>query len=67
MYMIFKPDSTKLNSSKYGYVSLAFQLNLSFVYTQLNDQSVLFQTIQVIISNFFALSLNDKQFYLTHR
>ena len=34
----------------------------SFVYTQLNDQTVLFS-----ISHLFALSLNVKQFYLTHR
>ena len=39
----------------------------SFVYTQLNDQTVLFQTIQFTKSHLFALSLNVKQFYLTHR
>ena len=33
-----------------------------FVYIQLNDQTVLFS-----ISHLFALSLNDKQFYLIHR
>ena len=38
----------------------------SFIYTQLNDQTVLFQTIQFSISLLFALSLNAKQFYLTH-
>ena len=38
-----------------------------FVHTQLNDQTVLFLTIQFIINRLFALSLNDKQFYLTHR
>ena len=32
----------------------------SFVYIQLNDQKVLFQTIQFIISHLFALSLNVK-------
>ena len=43
-----------------------------FVYTQLNDQTVLFQVIQFSISHLFALSLNVKvhslnvkQFYLT--
>ena len=36
----------------------------SFVYIQLNDQRVLFQTIQFPISHLFALSLNVKQFYL---
>ena len=34
----------------------------SFVYTQLNDQTVLFS-----VSHLFALSLNVKQFYFTHR
>ena len=32
----------------------------SFVYTQLNDQKVLFQTIQFSISHLFVLSLNVK-------
>ena len=36
-----------------------------FVYTQLNDQTVLFQAIQFSISYLFAFSLNVKQFYLT--
>ena len=35
----------------------------SFVYIQLNDQAVLFQTIQFSISHLFAYSLNVKQFY----
>ena len=43
------------NSSKY-------QL---FVYTQLNNPTVLFQTIQFSISHLFALSLNVKEFCLT--
>ena len=34
----------------------------SFVYTQLNDQTVLFQTIPFSISHLFAHSLNVKQF-----
>ena len=33
----------------------------SFVYTQLNDQTVLFQTSQFIISYLFAFSLNVKK------
>ena len=37
----------------------------SFVYTQLNDQTVLFQAIQFSISHLFTLSFNVKQFYLT--
>ena len=39
----------------------------SFVYKQLNDEIVLFQTIQFSISHLFALSLNFKDFYLTLR
>ena len=38
----------------------------SFVCTLLNDQAVLFQTIQFSISHLFAHSFNVKQFYLTH-
>ena len=58
-----KRKSTKLNGFKYCYVSL----NQSFVYKQLNDQTVLFQAFQFSISHLFGLSLNVKQFYLTHR
>ena len=39
----------------------------SYVYILLNDQTVLFQTIQFSINHLFALSLEVKQFYLTHR
>ena len=39
----------------------------SFVYTHLNDQTVLFLTIQFSISHLFALSLNIKPFYLPNR
>ena len=39
----------------------------SFVYTQLNAQTVLFQISQFNTSYLFAHSLNVKQFYLTHR
>ena len=38
-----------------------------FIYTQLDDQTVLFSTIQFSISHLFAHSLNVKQFHLTHR
>ena len=41
--------------------------NQSFVYTQLNDQTVLFQTIQFNKSYLFPHSSNVKQSYLTHR
>ena len=49
----------KLNGSKYCYVSLKSIKHQSFVYKHLNDQTVLFQTIQFSISHLFALSLND--------
>ena len=39
----------------------------SFVYTQSDDQTVLFQTIQFSIGHLLAHSLNAKQFNLTHR
>ena len=39
----------------------------SFLYTLLNDQTVLFLTIHFSISHLFSLSLNIKQFYLTDR
>ena len=53
--------STKLNASKYCYVSETIQLNISHsVYTQLNDQIVLFQTIQFSRSHLFTLSINVK-------
>ena len=38
----------------------------SFVYTQLNNKTVLLQSTQLILIHFFAYSLNVKQFYLTH-
>ena len=41
--------------------------HLSFVYIQLNAQTFLFQTIQFSRSHLFALNLNVKQLYLTHR
>ena len=41
------------------------QLNISHLFTQLNDQIVIFLTIQVNISYLFVHSLNVKPFYLT--
>ena len=58
--MICKLKSTNLNGSKY--VSLTIQLNISHFFTQLNGQA-----IQFSISDLFALSVNVKQCYLTHR
>ena len=62
--MICKHKSSELNNSKYCCNnSIKHQL---FVHTKLNDQTVLFLTIQFSISHLFALSLNVLQFYLTH-
>ena len=52
--MICKHKSTKLNGSKYCYVSLTMQLlHQLFVYTQLNNQTVLFLIIQFSKRHFF--------------
>ena len=48
------------DSSKYCYKSVKIQLNISHLFTQLNYQTVLFQTIQFSISHLFAHSLNVK-------
>ena len=56
-----------VNDSKYCYVSLTIQLNISHLFTQLNDQTVPFQKNQFSISHLFTLSLHVKQFYLTNR
>ena len=53
--------STQLNYSKYCYVSLTIQLNMSFVNTHLNGQAVLFLTIQFNVSHLFAHRLNVQQ------
>ena len=37
---------TELNIFKYCYLILRIKLNISYLFTQLNDQTVLFQTIQ---------------------
>ena len=42
-------------------------INQSFVYTQLNGQTVLFLTIQYNTNHLFAHNLNVHQFYLTRR
>ena len=57
----------QLNGCKYCYVSQTIQLNISNLLTQLNDQTVLFQTIQFSISHLLVYCLNFKEFYLTHR
>ena len=57
--MTCKQESTKLNGFKYCYVSNLIKHQL-FVYPPLNDQTVLFQTIQLSISHLFAFNLNVK-------
>ena len=52
--MICKHKSMKLNSSNYSSVPLTIQLNISDLFTQLNVQTILFQTIQFSISLLFA-------------
>ena len=42
-------------------------VNLFCRYIQLNDQTLLFQTMQFSIIHLFAHSLNVKEFYLIHR
>ena len=41
----------QLNGSKYCYMPLTIQLNLSHLFIQLNDQTLLFSTIQFSISH----------------
>ena len=65
--MNFKHKSTKLTGSPNCYVLLTIQLNHSFVYTQLNDQTALFLKTQFSISHSFLLGLNVEHFNLTHR
>ena len=50
----------QLTGSKYCYVSLTIQVEISHLFTQLNDQIVLFLTIQFNISHLFAHSWNVK-------
>ena len=57
---------TQLNGSKYCYESQTIHLNISHLFTQLNDQTFLFLTIPFRLSPLFVLSLNVKHFYLTH-
>ena len=52
--MICKHKSKKLNSSKYCYVSLTIQLNISHLFTHCQrSKTFLFQTIQFSISTKF--------------
>ena len=57
-----------LHTVKWFQVLLCISNNLikSFVYTQLNDTTVLFQTIQFSKSHLLTHNLNVNQFYLPH-
>ena len=57
----------QVNGTNYDYLSKNSVKHKSFVYTQLNDQTVLFLTIQFRISHLLGHILNVKQFYLAHR
>ena len=57
---------TQLNDFNYCFVSLTILLNISHLLTQINYQTVLFQTTQFSIRHLFALRLNFKMFYLTN-
>ena len=54
-------------SSVCTYILNTWFVNTFWSYTQLNDQTILFLTIQFSICYFFVLSLNVEQFHLTHR
>ena len=58
--MICKRKSTKLNCPKLLCITNNSIKHRSFVYTLLNVQKILFQTIQFSASPLFALSLNGK-------
>ena len=54
IYDLYIYISTKLNSSKYYYAQLTIQSNISHLLNiQLNDQTVLFLTIQFSINPLF--------------
>ena len=50
----------QLNDFKYCFVTLTIQLNMSFVYTQINVQRVLFLTIRFNISHLYANTLSSQ-------
>ena len=64
-YLLFV--CTRWSGSKYCYLTLIIQFNISHLFIHSNDQTVLFLTIQFNISYSFKLSLNVKLSYLTHR
>ena len=58
---------SEVNKVKFLCITNNLFKHQSLVCTQLNDQTVLLQTSQFHTSYLFALSLNVKQFYLTHK
>ena len=65
-YSIFQPYLYILNAVFLCITSNSIN-HQSFIYSQINDQTVLFLTIQLSISHFFSHTWNVKKFYLTHR
>ena len=51
----FSMSKTKLNGFKYCYVSLTVQINISHLFTQLNDQTILFLMVHFSTGHLFAL------------
>ena len=67
LYIYIKCIWFKMVELKFRIKSFQVLLCMSFVYTQLNNQIVLFQAIQFSISHLFTRSLNTKKLYLTRR
>ena len=65
--MIYKYESTNLNSSKYSYVSLTIQLNISHLSTHSYMIKQFYFKQFSLACHLFVLNLNVKQFYFTHR
>ena len=65
-----KPKLILMQTTKWFQILLCFTntsiKHESFVFTQLNDLTVLFLTIPFSISCLLALSSNVKKFYLAH-
>ena len=59
--------STKFNGSNYSYVSQTIQLNTSHLFTQLDVNTVLFQTLQFSLNTFFSLhAVKSKTVYFNY-
>ena len=54
------------NAKSFFHTYIKYMICKHILSIQLNDQTVLFLTIQFSINHLFALNVNVKQFYLTH-